>query len=123
MRRKKPKYSSAEQAKLDRELKASWVKVLAKHPTNGLRPPAQPLPDYKGLVQKRQRGQQVPSKGIDPVAVPRLRPALSVEMQEREKAAQEEIERKKKRTAPAYNKGGLQYISNPEDFKTMGRKV
>jgi len=41
----------------------------------------------------------------------------------REQAAQEEIERKKKRTAPLYNKGGYQYISDSEDPTTIGRKI
>jgi len=44
-------------------------------------------------------------------------------MQEREEAAQKAIAEKRSRVAPAFNKGGLQYISNPDDFKTMGRKV
>jgi hypothetical protein len=43
--------------------------------------------------------------------------------EERERAAAEEIERKKKRTAPLYNKGGYQYISDGEDPTTLGRKV
>jgi hypothetical protein len=41
----------------------------------------------------------------------------------REKLAQVEIERKKKRIAPLYNKGGLQYITDDMDLTTLGRKV
>jgi len=41
----------------------------------------------------------------------------------REAAAQVIIEARKLQVAPAYNKGGLQLITNPEDFKTMGRKI
>uniref|UniRef100_A0AB39CDQ8 Uncharacterized protein n=1 Tax=Pseudomonas phage HRDY3 TaxID=3236930 RepID=A0AB39CDQ8_9VIRU len=41
----------------------------------------------------------------------------------REQAAQEEIEHKKKRTAPLWNKGGYMYISDEEDPTTLGRKV
>lgn len=41
----------------------------------------------------------------------------------RERAAQVIIEARKLMVAPAYNKGGLQLITNPEDFKTMGRKT
>ncbi len=41
----------------------------------------------------------------------------------REKAAQVIIEDRKLMVAPAYNKGGLQLITDPEHFKTMGRKV
>ena len=34
-----------------------------------------------------------------------------------------EIERKKTKTAPAYNKGGYQYITDDCDPTTLGRKV
>lgn len=34
-----------------------------------------------------------------------------------------EIERKKKRIAPAYNKGAIQYITDDTDPKTLGRKI
>lgn len=44
------------------------------------------------------------------------------EMLERELAAQEEIERKKKRIAPAYNKGAYQYITDGTDPSDLGRK-
>ena len=35
----------------------------------------------------------------------------------------EEILRKAARTAPAYNKGALQYITDGDDLKTLGRKT
>jgi len=41
----------------------------------------------------------------------------------RDKAAAEETERKKKRTAPLWNKGGIMYITDGEDPTTLGRKV
>ncbi|QFR57687.1 hypothetical protein CPT_Slocum_130 [Serratia phage Slocum] len=44
------------------------------------------------------------------------------EMAERERLAQEEIERKKLCTAPAYNKGGYQYIASKEMAEDAGRK-
>lgn len=34
-----------------------------------------------------------------------------------------EIEKKKKRVAPAYNKGATQYITDGADPKTLGRKI
>lgn len=43
--------------------------------------------------------------------------------EEREKAAQEEIERKKLRVAPLFNKGGYQYISDDMDPTTFGKKL
>lgn len=52
---------------------------------------------------------------------PQAREILDPEMAERERAALKEIERKKLCTAPAYNKGGYQYISSEEQAKHIGR--
>ncbi|UIR90672.1 hypothetical protein PSa2_00120 [Escherichia phage PSa2] len=46
---------------------------------------------------------------------------LDEELAERERKAQEEIERKKLCTAPAYNKGGYQYVFSEEQAKMIGR--
>ncbi|EJT0117277.1 hypothetical protein PJM41_0093 [Salmonella phage vB_SenS_UTK0009] len=46
---------------------------------------------------------------------------LDEELAERERKAQEEIERKKMCTAPAYNKGAYQYVSDEEQAKMVGR--
>lgn len=43
------------------------------------------------------------------------------EMEAREALAQKEIEFKKTCTAPAYNKGGYQYVSSEEQAKMIGR--
>lgn len=51
------------------------------------------------------------------------RKKLNAIMMVREQKAQEEIERKKLRVAPLYNKGGLQYITDDMDLTTLGRKV
>lgn len=51
---------------------------------------------------------------------------LTPEMAERERIAREELERKKKRMAPLYNKGGYQYVdpdAPSEIVKNLGRKV
>ena len=44
---------------------------------------------------------------------------------ERQETAEtiKEIERKKTRTAPIWNKGSYQYITDGEDTKTLGRKI
>lgn len=52
---------------------------------------------------------------------PQAREILDDEMAERERIALKEIERKKLCTAPAYNKGGYQYISSEEQAKHIGR--
>lgn len=43
------------------------------------------------------------------------------EMEERERLAQEEIERKKTQTTILYNKGGYQYITSEGQIKDAGR--
>ena len=48
-------------------------------------------------------------------------PILDEEMQERERLAQLEIERKKKCTAPLYNKGAYQYVATEEQAKDVGK--
>lgn len=44
------------------------------------------------------------------------------EMEERERLAQEEIERKKKRVGITFNKGAYQYLGDDYDATTLGRK-
>lgn len=44
------------------------------------------------------------------------------EMADREAAAQDEIKRKSKTVAPAYNKGPLQPVTSKEQAKWVGRK-
>lgn len=51
------------------------------------------------------------------------RPVYEGEMAIREQLAQEEIARKRLQVAPICNKGAYQYITNPDDWKTVGRKV
>lgn len=67
------------------------------------------------------------SLDINEVPLPRMtrKERYVGEMAEREAKAQEEIERKKKMTAPIANKMGYQYIGGmPDDvIKTLGRKV
>lgn len=55
--------------------------------------------------------------------VPKAKPRYTGVMAERERIAQEEIEKKKKRVAPSFNKGPYQYITDETDLKTMGRKI
>jgi hypothetical protein len=43
------------------------------------------------------------------------------EMAERERIAQEEVNRRKKCVAPAYNKGAYTYVSTEEQAKWIGR--
>lgn len=47
----------------------------------------------------------------------------SPEMLERERLAQVEKDRKRKRLAPLYNKGPVQYITDDADPKELGRKL
>ena len=58
----------------------------------------------------------------DAAHVPKDQIRYEGELAEREKLAQEEIERKKLQTAPAYSKGAYQYISEM-DLPYLGRKI
>jgi hypothetical protein len=91
------------------------------------------MPNYNGkpeFIQLRKRA--APLRKIQKANVTepdtRLPPAPEVrlryedeEMAERERKAQEEIERKKLCTAPAYNKGAYQYVANEDMAKSIGR--
>lgn len=57
-----------------------------------------------------------------PTVAREAKPTLSPEMLQREKIAQAEIERKKKRIGVLYNKGAYQYISDGMDLTTLGKK-
>jgi hypothetical protein len=45
------------------------------------------------------------------------------ELNIREQKAQQEVDRKRKRIAPAYSKGNYQYITDLKDISTLGRKI
>lgn len=49
------------------------------------------------------------------------KPAYEGNMAERERVAQEEIERKKQCVAPAFNKGAYTYIASKEQALSVGR--
>lgn len=57
------------------------------------------------------------------VMLPKLAYEESPEMAARERLAQEEKDRKRKRLAPLYNKGPVQYITDDADPKELGRKL
>ena len=74
----------------------------------------------------RVADKEIPSLGIGSPVKVEHRKRYSGEMAEREKKAQEEIERKKKRVAPMGNKMAYQYIGDnpdPEILKGLGRKL
>lgn len=129
---KKRKWRSAEEKRLALELKSDWERLVReKHP-----------PNVDALAELKQnptpytpptiRRQQINAPGVivrvrpklpTPKAQQKQPPRLEGDMLEREKAAQQEIERKKQRVAPLYNKGGLQFITDDTDLTTLGRKV
>lgn len=122
----KRRFASADVARKERANKAAWDEMMAKYPPLGAKTKKQPLGDYLAEeLRKRKRTPDLPSRGaIDPVirAGERSKP-LTAEMQAREDAAQKEIERKRKRVAPLYNKGGYQFVTDDTDLTTLGRKV
>jgi hypothetical protein len=135
--KRRKQFKTSEQLKKERELQASWNELMERNrfrsstpPRNSdARPPTVRLGDAQLNVAKpnrRETAAKYPSKvstGYIPLGPSVGSPTYTPEMQEREDAARLQIEARKKQVAPAYNKGGLQYITNPDDFKTMGKKV
>lgn len=134
-------HSSSEAAQKERQLTDDWDDLQAKHATKvstktwgyelppGASRPTQVNKMPKGMVGRPIRDFGTTASGGPTHAVAKeevkLAPHLrySGEMLEREKKAQEETERKKKSVAPLANKMGYQYITDPADAKTIGRKV
>jgi hypothetical protein len=85
-------------------------------------PKAKPRTLVVAMPVRREVKQLVGKITQKEFVVPKMDFELTDEMIAREKAAQEEIERKKKRVAVLYNKGAYQYITDEMDPKTFGRK-
>lgn len=87
--------------------------------------PLQPQVSRHVMTEGMLKAARLPS---NVAAVPSVKDSvieLTPDMAEREKLAQQEISRKKKRVAPLYNKGGYQYVGDapPEIIQTLGRKI
>lgn len=124
------KFRNAEEAKKHREAQAAWEALQKKYPAQefsaadkrqyqeGKRtslkvPPGRETPNYPSLH----------TQGYVRLGVSISGPKLSPEMQQREKVAQEQTTKLKKRVAPLYNKGPVQYITDGTDLTTLGKKV
>jgi len=134
---KRKQFKTSEQLKKEKELQASWQEVLKANQHRSSTPPKNapfsPMKVSYGTTavllgpkvfrRETPKPKSVLGRGYVPTGPSVGKPTYTPEMQEREEAAQKAIAEKRSRVAPAFNKGGLQYISNPDDFKTMGRKV
>lgn len=131
---KKKKFQSAEHAKTWRELKAAEEALLLKHA-----PPLEKGAISKGVsvsnsakhrlvanVAYDQRNTRdipsLPDTRLGALRVGKQEQRYVGDLAEREAKAQEEIEVKKRRTAPVYNKGGAMYLTDDmvEDMKSGG---
>lgn len=115
----------------DRERRAAAAKCLEEESERKSRANYSPPPsrvyglrpcslDYKALPSARAPSANSPTP--KPIACAELTP----DMLEREAAAQKEKQRKSKRIAPMYNKGGYQYIGDyvpAEIIHGLGRKL
>ena len=111
-----------------RQLAADWEALQAKwSPMKTTASFSQvTVPNYATVLVQRRRGTLHTAKSLSvftPQAKAPTAPALTPEMQEREKAAQAIAEKRKQQVAPVANKMGYQLITDPADFKTMGRKT
>ena len=130
--KKKPQFKSAKHAKESRENKVRWALILKDNDVEVFKKrfkqvfkPIQATDAEQKLKFQFSLG-RVPERSkqqVKFVEADRTKPVYTGEMAVREAEAQKEIERKKQRVAPVANKMGYQYISNPDDFKTMGRKT
>lgn len=128
-------FKTSEQLKRERELASDWQALLKRYqfrastPPRGVSPPRLDTSSgSKPLQEPRPQRRVMQVKSIQTVGYIPLgpsvgRPTLTPEMEAREQAAQVAIREKQSRVAPIANKMGYQYITNEDDFKTMGRKV
>jgi alkaline phosphatase len=72
-------------------------------------PDWKPDPDYPPL------GNKIPVGGG-------VKNDIMTRLKDEPEAVQQEILRKARRTAPAYNKGGYQYITEDAEFNSLGNK-
>jgi hypothetical protein len=131
-------------AELNRLLKATGrdaaskaaAKLKPQAPSSGIS--TIPKLDYLALGHKDSSSNYPSADQVFGIkaSVPRPKPIVVIpkdcidtdlhmaDAQEREVVAQVEIDKKKKRVAPMYNKGGYQYIGDDVDPKTIGaRKI
>ena len=88
--------------------------------------------EFKPMAPKKETVYRAPSHSHIPSKIDEFlansTPSQTVplkyegELAAREAAAREEIERKKKCVAPAYNKGAYTYVASEEQAKWVGRK-
>jgi len=121
---KSEKADIANKKRLDKELAASRSQGLfSSEPSNKAKKNDSNKSSTLIASQTYRRSgvDHIPSFSSSPIAATK-RIVYDGKMEERERLAQEEIERKKLRTAPLYNKGGYQYITDETDLSDLGRK-
>lgn len=127
---KKRKWRSAKHKRETLELEESWIRLINEtHPANPSLAREVGSASYEAPKIKRSQGSMpgvrvvLKPKLAEPKTEKRTEMRLEGTMLEREQLAQQEIEKKKQRTAPLYNKGPVQYITDDTDLTTLGRKV
>ncbi len=116
--------------RLDKQEAAALIRKIEKriatasHTKHPVTPEAKrvyvPAKSYRPDAGERK----IPSRnnGVEPVRKPNVLVKYTDDMAVREAEAQVEVERKKKRIAPMYNKGAYQYVTDGTDPKDIGRK-
>lgn len=127
--RKARKRKQRGQTKAKRDLITSWEKMLKQFggsPEEKVNRDFRPIlsdPLSKVLAFNSDRTvAHVRSPSYAPIGAPQPRLKYTGKMAEREAKAQLEIEKKKKKVAIPYNKGGYQYIDG-YDPKDLGKKT
>lgn len=102
---------------------AALAKLLKQRPKTDNRDisvNAIPSYEYDDPVKARSIPSAPP---VQPVLQPKIDYEADSEMAIREELAQKEKDRKRKRLAPLYNKGPVQYITDDADPTELGRKI
>lgn len=112
------KENEAQRRRIEKEHK----RAMASGVHSSKKPSGKKAKVKKPEPYRRPSAANVPSFSGDSSVTVTQTVSYTGEMAEREKAAQKEIERKKRRTAPLYNKGGYQYVTDETDLSDLGRK-
>lgn len=102
---------------------ADLAKLLKQRPKTDNRDiSVNAIPSYEYVDPVNARS--IPSAPpVQPVLQPKIAYEDNSEMAVREELAQKEKDRKRKRLAPLYNKGPVQYLTDDVDPTELGRKI
>jgi hypothetical protein len=94
-------------------------RFLASVGYTGVKPRLHKVPN-KPVTQKAEI---TPVKSLQEMVAPCLKRDIFERTRNESEKVKEAIRQKAARTAPSYNKGALQYITDGDNLKTLGKKI